>query len=303
MHRDATPALLGFLYTSGILCRSQLGHPARVAVLTIEGEQSMGPTTAKYGPQAIPRKKVSATDILARKHGAKITSVTAYDYSTAKLVDAAGVDLILVGDSLGMVVLGYPDTTRVTLDDMVHHTSAVARAQPKALVVADLPFLTSGVSIRDTILNAGRLIREAGAEAVKLEGGVRVSDEIRALVDCQIPVMGHVGLTPQSIHAFGGFKVQGRTREAADQVLRDALAVQEGGAFSIVLEGIPAEPRRAHHTGAGHPHHRHRRRPEVRRSGAGLPRYAPPVLGFHAQVRQDFRGRRGPDPRSTGAVL
>ncbi len=201
----------------------------------------MGPTTAKYGPKAKPRKKVSTTDILARKQGAKITSVTAYDYSTAKLVDAAGVDLILVGDSLGMVVLGYPDTTRVTLDDMVHHTSAVARAQPKALVVADLPFLTSGVSIRDTILNAGRLIREAGAEAVKLEGGVRVSDEIRALVDCQIPVMGHVGLTPQSIHAFGGFKVQGRTREAADQVLRDALAVQEGGAFSIVLEGIPAE--------------------------------------------------------------
>jgi 3-methyl-2-oxobutanoate hydroxymethyltransferase len=201
----------------------------------------MDPSAAKYGPDADPRKKVTTTGILARKHGEKITSVTAYDYSTARLVDTAGVDVILVGDSLGMVVLGYPDTTRVTLDDMVHHTRAVTRARPKALVVADLPFLTSGVSVRDTLRNAGRLIREAGAEAVKLEGGVRVREEIRALVDCQIPVMGHVGLTPQSIHSFGGFKVQGRTREAADQVLRDAVAVQEGGAFSIVLEGIPSD--------------------------------------------------------------
>ncbi len=201
----------------------------------------MASSTAKYGPNVQTRKKVTTTGILARKSGEKITSVTAYDYSTAKLVDSAGVDVILVGDSLGMVVLGYPDTTRVTLDDMVHHTAAVTRARPGALVVADLPFLTSGVCARDTLRNAGRLIREAGAEAVKLEGGVRVRDEIRALVDCQIPVMGHVGLTPQSIHAFGGFKVQGRTQEAADLVLRDALAVQEGGAFSIVLEGIPTE--------------------------------------------------------------
>jgi 3-methyl-2-oxobutanoate hydroxymethyltransferase len=201
----------------------------------------MDPSAAKYGPDADPRKKVTTTGILARKHGEKITSVTAYDYSTARLVDTAGVDVILVGDSLGMVVLGYPDTTRVTLDDMVHHTRAVTRARPKALVVADLPFLTSGVSVRDTLRNAGRLIREAGAEAVMLEGGVRIREEIRALVDCQIPVMGHVGLTPQSIHSFGGFKVQGRTREAADRVLRDAVAVQEGGAFSIVLEGIPSD--------------------------------------------------------------
>jgi 3-methyl-2-oxobutanoate hydroxymethyltransferase len=201
----------------------------------------MGPTIAQCGRQARTRTKVSTTDILARKQGEKIASVTAYDYSTTKLVDAAGVDLILVGDSLGMVMLGYPDTTRVTLDDMAHHAAAVARARPKALVVADLPFLTFGVSARDTIRNAGRLIREAGAEAVKLEGGVRVRDEIRALVDCQIPVMGHVGLTPQSVHAFGGFKVQGKTQEAADQVLRDAIAVQEGGAFAVVLEGIPAE--------------------------------------------------------------
>jgi len=201
----------------------------------------MGSSTERSVNQATSsRRKVTTTEILARKTGAKITSVTAYDYSTAKLVDSAGIDVILVGDSLGMVMLGYPDTTRVTLDDMVHHTSAVGRARPKALLVADLPFLTFGISIEDTLRNAGRLIREAGAEAVKLEGGVRVRDEIRALVDCQVPVMGHVGLTPQSVHSFGGFKVQGKTEEAADQILRDAVAVQEGGAFSIVLEGIPA---------------------------------------------------------------
>ena len=146
------------------------------------------------------RKKITTSIILARKGGKKITSVTAYDYPTAKLVDGAGVDVILVGDSLGMVVLGYPDTTKVTLDDMVHHTRAVSRAKPKALLVADMPFLTFGVSARDTILNAGRLIQGGCAEAVKLEGGVRVKDEIRAVVEGQIPVMGHVGLTPQSVH-------------------------------------------------------------------------------------------------------
>ncbi len=186
------------------------------------------------------RRKITAATIRARKGGRKVTSVTAYDYPTAKLVDGADVDVILVGDSLGMVVLGYPDTTKVTLDDMVHHTRAVSRAHPRALLVADLPFLSFGVSARDTILNAGRLIREGCAEAVKLEGGVRVKEEIRAVVDSQIPVMGHVGLTPQSVHAFGGFRVQGKTDEGAAQVLRDAVAVQEGGAFSIVLEGIPA---------------------------------------------------------------
>jgi len=200
----------------------------------------MGAPDASYGSNADACRKITTTDILSRKRGEKIVAVTAYDYSTVKLVDSAGIDIILVGDSLGMVVLGYPDTTRVTMDDMVHHTTAVARARPKALVVADLPFLAAGVSVRDTIGNAGRLVREAGAEAVKLEGGVRVREEIRALVDCQIPVMGHVGLTPQSIHAFGGFKVQGRTQETAEQVLRDAVAVQEGGAFAVVLEGIPS---------------------------------------------------------------
>ncbi|MFP6870167.1 MAG: 3-methyl-2-oxobutanoate hydroxymethyltransferase [Nitrospinota bacterium] len=186
------------------------------------------------------RRKITTKTIRARKGKTKITSLTAYDYPTAKLVDESGVDVILVGDSLGMVVLGYPDTTHVTVDDMVHHTKAVSRAKPNALLVADLPFLSFGVTRRDTIYNAGRLIREGGAEVVKLEGGERVLGDIRALVECQIPVMGHVGLTPQSVHAFGGFRVQGKKEAEADQVLRDAVAVQEGGAFSVVLEGIPA---------------------------------------------------------------
>jgi 3-methyl-2-oxobutanoate hydroxymethyltransferase len=186
------------------------------------------------------RRKITTKTIRARKGKTKITSLTAYDYPTAKLVDESGVDVILVGDSLGMVVLGYPDTTHVTVDDMVHHTKAVSRAKPNALLVADLPFLSFGITRRDTIYNAGRLIREGGAEAVKLEGGERVLGDIRALVECQIPVMGHVGLTPQSVHAFGGFRVQGKKEAEADQVLRDAVAVQEGGAFSVVLEGIPA---------------------------------------------------------------
>jgi len=200
----------------------------------------MGAPGTKREAEAVARKPITTTDILSRKRGERIVSITAYDYSTARLVDSAGIDVILVGDSLGMVVLGYPDTTRVTMDDMVHHTAAVTRARLRALVVADLPFLAAGVSPRDTIGNAGRLVREAGAQAVKLEGGVRVREEIRALVDCQIPVMGHVGLTPQSIHALGGFKVQGRTGEAAEQVVRDAVAVQEAGAFAVVLEGIPS---------------------------------------------------------------
>ncbi len=186
------------------------------------------------------RKKVTTATIQARKGREKITALTAYDYPTAQIADGAGVDVLLVGDSLGMVVLGYSDTTKVTLEDMLHHTKAVSRAHPRALLVADMPFLSFGVSREKTIQNAGRLVQEAGAEAVKLEGGERVKEEIKALVGCQIPVMGHVGLTPQSIHQFGGFRIQGKSDAAADEVLRDALAVQEGGAFSLVLEGIPA---------------------------------------------------------------
>ncbi|MFQ5895680.1 MAG: 3-methyl-2-oxobutanoate hydroxymethyltransferase [Nitrospinota bacterium] len=187
------------------------------------------------------RKKLTISDIQRlKRNGRRIASVTAYDYAFAKIVDAAGVDIILVGDSLGMVMLGYRDTTRVSLEAMLHHTRAVAQAEPKALLVGDMPFLSYGVSRAETIRNAGRFLQEAGAQAVKLEGGLRVQDEIKALVDREVPVMGHIGLTPQSIHRFGGYKVQGKDPEAADALFRDALAVQEAGAFSVVLECVPA---------------------------------------------------------------
>src|SRR5215204_1832174 len=164
--------------------------------------------------------------------------VTAYDAPTARLGDAADVDLLLVGDSLGMVVLGYDDTLSVTVDDMVHHTPAVGRTAPRALVVADLPWMSYPVSVEDTVRNAARLIR-AGATAVKLEGGRKRLPMVEALVDAEIPVMGHLGLTPQSVHAMGGFKVQGREQEAALRLVADAKALAHAGCFAIVLEGVP----------------------------------------------------------------
>lgn len=175
-----------------------------------------------------------------RAGGAPLVMVTAYDAPGARLADAAGVDMLLVGDSLAMVVLGHPDTLGVTVDDMAHHTAAVARAEPEALVVADLPWLSYHVSPQDTICNAARLIR-AGAQAVKLEGGAGRVPMIEALVAAEIPVMGHVGLTPQSVHALGGFRVQGRTAEAAMQLVEGAKALEHAGCFAIVLEGVPAD--------------------------------------------------------------
>ncbi|MBA2625119.1 MAG: 3-methyl-2-oxobutanoate hydroxymethyltransferase, partial [Acidimicrobiia bacterium] len=168
-----------------------------------------------------------------------LVMVTAYDAPGARIVDAAGVDLILVGDSLAMVVLGYDDTLSVTVEDMAHHTAAVARTAPRALVVADLPWLSYHVSAEDTVRNAARLVR-AGATAVKLEGGAKRTPMVRALVDAEIPVMGHLGLTPQSVHALGGFKVQGRQPAAADALVADAEALVEAGAFALVLEAVPA---------------------------------------------------------------
>ena len=175
-----------------------------------------------------------------RAGGAPLVMVTAYDAPGARLADAAGVDMLLVGDSLAMVVLGHPDTLSVTTEDMAHHTAAVARAEPEALVVADLPWLSYHVSAQDTICNAARLIR-AGAQAVKLEGGTGRVPMIEALVGAEIPVMGHVGLTPQSVHALGGFRVQGRTAEAAIQLVESAKALEHAGCFAIVLEGVPAD--------------------------------------------------------------
>ena len=171
--------------------------------------------------------------------GDKITMLTAYDYSTAKLMEEAGINMILVGDSLGMVMLGYEDTIPVTMEDMIHHTRAVTRATKNTFVVGDMPFMSYHVSVEQAVTNAGRLIKEGMCQAVKLEGGAKVCPQIRAIVDAQIPVCAHIGLTPQSVNAFGGFKVQGKTEEAARQLIEDAKAVEAAGAFMVVLECVP----------------------------------------------------------------
>lgn len=170
----------------------------------------------------------------------KITMLTAYDYSMAKLIDSTGVNSILVGDSLGMVMLGYKDTLSVTMEDMIHHTRAVSRGAENALVVADMPFMSYQISVYDALLNAGRLIKEGGAQAVKLEGGASVVPQIKAIVAASIPVVAHIGLTPQSVNAFGGFKVQGKSESEAQKLLDDARAVEEAGAFCVVLECVPS---------------------------------------------------------------
>ena len=194
--------------------------------------------------------KITVPDLLSRKFhsgpGApetrkKITCLTAYDYPTARLLDEAGVEVLLVGDSLGMVVLGYDSTLPVTLDEMLHHVRAVRRGTKRALLVADMPYGSFHVSTDESIRNAMRLIKEGGAEAVKIEGGERRLELISRLVEAEIPVMGHVGLTPQSINALGGFHVQGKTVDAAKQLERDAKAVEAAGAFSVVLESVPRE--------------------------------------------------------------
>jgi 3-methyl-2-oxobutanoate hydroxymethyltransferase len=185
------------------------------------------------------KTRVTAPAITARKgEGPPLVMVTAYDAPTARIVDAAAVDMILVGDTLAMVVLGYDDTLQVTTDDMAHHVAAVARTAPAALVIGDLPWLSYHVSTDDTVRNAAKLIR-AGAHAVKLEGGRKRLDAVQAILDAEIPVMGHLGLTPQSVHALGGFKVQGKELETARAIVDDAIALAEAGCFAIVLECVP----------------------------------------------------------------
>ena len=175
-----------------------------------------------------------------KPRGERITMLTAYDYTTAQLLDRAGIDMLLVGDSLGMVVLGYESTLPVTMEDMIHHTRAVTRGTQRAFVVADMPFMTYHASIPEAIHNAGRFLQEAGAQAVKIEGGISVAETMKRIVECGIPVMGHIGLTPQSINQLGGFKVQGKTSEAAARLIADAKALEEAGSFAIVLECVPA---------------------------------------------------------------
>ena len=176
-----------------------------------------------------------------KQRGEKIAMLTAYDYATAKIVDEAGIPLILVGDSLGMVVLGYDSTIPVTMDIMLHHTRAVARAVKNAIIIGDMPFMSYQVSTEQTLANAARFMQEGGAQAVKLEGSVSVAATVKRIVDCGIPVMGHIGLTPQSIHQLGGFKAQGKTLPTARKLIQDALALEEAGAFAVVLETMPSE--------------------------------------------------------------
>src|ERR1700730_4635256 len=193
--------------------------------------------------------KITVPSILERKSGvssqnstaAKITCLTAYDYPTARLLDEAGVDILLVGDSLGMVVLGYESTLPVTMEEMLHCTRSVRRGTRRALLVADMPYGSYHGDSAEAVRNAVRFVKEAGAEAVKIEGGERRLDLISRIVDAEIPVMGHIGLTPQSVNAFGGFRVQGKSAEAGEQILRDARAVEAAGAFAVVLESIPRE--------------------------------------------------------------
>jgi 3-methyl-2-oxobutanoate hydroxymethyltransferase len=175
-----------------------------------------------------------------KQKGEKIVMLTAYDYSTAKIVDDVGVPVILVGDSLGTVVLGYESTIPVTMEEMLHHTKAVVRGTKKAMVIGDMPFMTYHVSIEDALRNAARFIQEGGVQAVKLEGGVSVADKVKRIVECGIPVCGHIGLTPQSINQLGGHKIQGKTPEAAEKLLKDAQALESAGAFAVVLETMPA---------------------------------------------------------------
>ena len=186
-------------------------------------------------------KNTVATFAQAKAEGRKLSMLTAYDYSTAKLEDEAGIDGILVGDSLGNVMLGYEDTLSVTMEDMIHHCAAVARGAKNALIVCDMPFMSYEVSVEQAVTNAGRLLKEGRANCVKLEGGREVCPQVAAIVAAGIPVMGHVGLTPQSINAFGGFKVQGKSEAAARKLIEDARALQEAGAFAIVLEAVPAK--------------------------------------------------------------
>lgn len=171
----------------------------------------------------------------------KIVMLTAYDYSTAKLMDEVGIPLILVGDSLGEVLLGYDSTIRVTMDEMIHHTKAVARGAKQSLVIGDMPFMTYHTSTSDALRNAARFLQEGGARAIKLEGGVVIADTVKRIVECGIPVMGHIGLTAQSIHQLGGHKVQGKTQEAAERLLKDARALEQAGVFAIVLETVPIQ--------------------------------------------------------------
>lgn len=227
-----------------------------------------------------------------KANGDKITMLTAYDYSTAKLVDSSGINGILVGDSLGMVMLGYEDTLSVTMEDMIHHTAAVCRGAKNALVVGDMPFMSYQVSVEEAVRNAGRLMKEGRCHAVKLEGGVAVCPQIKAITQASIPVMAHIGLTPQSVNAFGGFKVQGKSEDAARKLIEEAKGCGRSrrffycfGVCSGKTSGIDFKKRK-------YTYHRNRSRSRLRRTNFGLPRYAWYVLRFYTEICKEVRGNR-----------
>ncbi len=226
----------------------------RMAMAPFADVYARPPFPARFFVQGAKVKKKSIPSILAMKaDGRRITVLTSYDYPLTRIMDGCGVDIILVGDSVGVVVAGHGTTLPVTMDEMIYHTRSVVRAGPLALVVADLPFLSYQISLDEARLNAGRLVKEGGAEAVKLEGGVNCAATIQAITNMDIPVMGHIGLTPQSIHRMGGYKVQGREEAQAERLLADARAVEEAGAFALVLEGIPRDLAKRITAGAGIP--------------------------------------------------
>jgi 3-methyl-2-oxobutanoate hydroxymethyltransferase len=188
------------------------------------------------------RKKITVPDIMQmKKEGKKITKINLHDYPTAVLADRAGIDIVMIGDSIGMVVLGYQNTIPVTMEEMIHHAKAVARGAGHCLVVCDMPFMSYQTSIEEAVKNAGRILKETGVDAVKLEGGAEIKEKVKAIVAAGIPVMGHIGLMPQRVSLIGKYRVQGRDAQSAKQILRDALAIEEAGAFSIVLESVTAE--------------------------------------------------------------
>jgi 3-methyl-2-oxobutanoate hydroxymethyltransferase len=207
----------------------------------VEGAPAQATGASSNGSAKPKPSRVTATELRAMKRrGERIAMLTAYDFPSARLVDDAGADVILVGDTLGMVVLGYDTTVPVTMDEMLHHVKAVTRGTKRALLVADMPFMSYQTNADDALRNAARFMKEADAQAIKLEGGVTVADTVRKIVDAGIPVMGHIGLTPQSVHQFGGWKVQGKTPQAAIKLMNDALALERAGAFAVVLELVPA---------------------------------------------------------------
>ena len=202
----------------------------------------MSITQLRASGTSCPAPRVTAATLLQKKHsGSPITALTAYDYPTARLVDEAGIDMVLVGDSVGMAVLGYENTLPVTMEEMLHHTRAVARGVRRALLVSDMPYGSYQASVRDAVKNAIRLVKEAGAQAVKIEGGHRRAALVKRLTDAEVPVIGHIGLTPQSVHSMGGYRVQGRSTEAMETLCADAAALEDAGAVALVLEGMPRE--------------------------------------------------------------